>query len=398
MPLSPLASQFSRTASRAAFTLVELLVSITILSLIVLVATQLVNQAGLTINRSGAKLDTDAEIRAVFNRMDTDFAAMLKRPDVDYVMKRPAPDDYLATVAFDLKAPPENDQMYFYSRARGYYPKVGSPPNVVDVEPFKRSDTTLVGYRINRFFQLERCGRSLVKDPSSSSVGAAGDPLAPMVFLPLTITTYNSGGIKFDALNKLLNDPRNTTSGQRTPKIDGTLTGDPSFEVIGEQVFRLEYSFLFKNDVLKDGRTASRTAYPLPGDVSPTSKYSFPPADPSKVPPIPSPYGGLRHVSAIVVTLATLDNRARGLAPTRDVAGKTDVPDLTRAALALLDPAELEVPGSGGAPADRRSVATQWQRILDAPNNAFRTTSGLNAAAASSVRIYERVFPLQSPD
>jgi uncharacterized protein (TIGR02599 family) len=74
---------------RDGFSLVELLLSITVLALLLLMVSQLMNTA-TAITRTGNKhMDVDTQARAVFDRMAVDFAQMLKRTDVDYYVKAP---------------------------------------------------------------------------------------------------------------------------------------------------------------------------------------------------------------------------------------------------------------------------------------------------------------------
>src|SRR6266513_5769795 len=71
------------------FTLAELLVSVFVITLIILMVTQLMTSA-TAITRTGHKhIDTDTQARSVFDRMALDFAQMLKRTDVDYFVKGP---------------------------------------------------------------------------------------------------------------------------------------------------------------------------------------------------------------------------------------------------------------------------------------------------------------------
>src|SRR6266513_5443227 len=71
------------------FTLAELLVSVFVVTIIILMVTQLMTSA-TAITRTGTKhVDTDTQARVVFDRMALDFAQMLKRTDVDYYVKGP---------------------------------------------------------------------------------------------------------------------------------------------------------------------------------------------------------------------------------------------------------------------------------------------------------------------
>src|SRR5437868_6272800 len=71
------------------FSLVEIMVSVAVLTLLLLIVSQVINHA-TAITRSGNKhIDTDTQARVVFDRMAIDFGQMLKRTDVDYYIKQP---------------------------------------------------------------------------------------------------------------------------------------------------------------------------------------------------------------------------------------------------------------------------------------------------------------------
>src|SRR5215467_8529709 len=100
----------------AAFTLVELLVSVGVLVLLVLLATQLLNSAATITTLGHKQMDADSQARQLFDRMAIDFAQMLKRSDVDYYLKSSA------TAPSRRVLQPGNDQIAFYSTVPGYYP------------------------------------------------------------------------------------------------------------------------------------------------------------------------------------------------------------------------------------------------------------------------------------
>src|SRR2546430_3165296 len=96
---------------RSGFTLVEVLVAITVLVVVILLVAQLTNSATITTVNSQKRVDADAEARMVFDRIGNDFAAMPKRPDVDYFFWKNT-----GTGTTGL-----NDMMYFFSEAPGYF-------------------------------------------------------------------------------------------------------------------------------------------------------------------------------------------------------------------------------------------------------------------------------------
>src|SRR6266536_2799283 len=70
------------------FTLAELLVSVFVVTIIILMVTQLMTSATAITRTGGKHIDTDTQARVVFDRMALDFAQMLKRTDVDYYLKQ----------------------------------------------------------------------------------------------------------------------------------------------------------------------------------------------------------------------------------------------------------------------------------------------------------------------
>src|SRR5260370_1436182 len=69
------------------FTLLELLMSITVMTIIILMVAQVMNSATAVTRIEKKHIDTDTQARVVLDRMALDFAQMLKRTDVDYYLK-----------------------------------------------------------------------------------------------------------------------------------------------------------------------------------------------------------------------------------------------------------------------------------------------------------------------
>jgi hypothetical protein len=180
--------------SNQAFTLAEMLVSITVLILIVLLISRLFNSASALTTSGNKRMDVAGVARPLLDRMAIDFAQMIRRSDVDYYLKSPA------------NAQAGNDGIAFYSEVPGY----GTTPT---------SPVSLVAYRINAKHQAERMGKGLIWN---------GDPSArtPIVFLPLTITATWTA-----ATNN---------------------SSDPDFELIAPNVLRFEYYYVLKNGDLSD--------------------------------------------------------------------------------------------------------------------------------------------------
>jgi hypothetical protein len=124
----------------------------------------------------------------------------------------------------------------------------------------------------------------------------------------------------------------------------GNMTADAAYELVGPQVFRFEYYYLLKNGSFSD----------IPW-ISPHASVS-----------------GMQDVSAIVVDIAVIDPRSKGL--------------LTNAQIASLA-AQLVDFASGHAAGWLR---TQWQNTLN-------TNTTLPRPAISGVRLYERFIYLSPP-
>jgi prepilin-type N-terminal cleavage/methylation domain-containing protein len=146
--------------SRKGFTMVELLVSMTILSLLVIAIVQITAFTGQAININSRNLDAAAQARLVFDRMGADFAARINRTDLP--------------MTFTIQ--PGNDSFQFYSEVVGY---AGD------------RQISTVGYRIGPVSdQLERgaTGTTFSAGPSQ------------MTFSPATMTLPSPAAADFEVL------------------------------------------------------------------------------------------------------------------------------------------------------------------------------------------------------
>jgi prepilin-type N-terminal cleavage/methylation domain-containing protein len=181
------------------FTVVELLISITVLTLVLLFANSLVNSVATITTLGNKRMDADAQARQLLDRMTVDFAQMVKRSDVTYYFKGGTGGSQTG-----------NDQIAFYSATPGYYSTTASTT---------QSPVSLVAYRVNSnssnlaYNKLERLGKGLLWNGVSSTE----DPLTfwQAIAAP-TDANYSASG-----------------------------------EIMGPQVFRFEYGYL-----LTDGTTA----------------------------------------------------------------------------------------------------------------------------------------------
>src|SRR4029077_3619752 len=165
----------ARSRHIAAFTLAELLVTVTVLVLLVLLFTQLLNSAATITTLGHKQMDADAQARQLLDRMAIDFAQLVKRSDVDYYLKSSA----TGTGVRNLLQP-GNDKIAFYSAVPGYYLS-GSTST-------QQSPVSLVSYRVNSnttsasYNKMERFGKGLVWNAVSPTD-------IPVVFMPIPVAS-----------------------------------------------------------------------------------------------------------------------------------------------------------------------------------------------------------------
>jgi hypothetical protein len=179
-----------------------MLVAISVLALLVLLVTRLINSAASVMTLGNKRNDADSQARPLFERMALDFAQLVKRSDVSYFLK-------------NAETPmPGNDLVGFYSAVHGFHPTTPGPISVV-------------AYRVNSDASnsgahncLERMGKGLDWNGASTTS-------VPVVFLPLTIhETWPSVA--------------------SSSAYDDTDPAKRTYEIIGPQVFRFEYYYLEK--------------------------------------------------------------------------------------------------------------------------------------------------------
>ena len=185
--------------SELGFTLTELLVSIAVLVGLVLLFSRLFLSAAGVTTAGNKRMDTDAQVRPLFERFAVDFAQMVKRSDVDFFGKGTAAPN---SVGGPMTG---NDQLSFFSAVPGYHPSTVSP-----------SPISLVAYRIGAN-KLERMAKALLWNGASATE-------TPIVYLPLTIAANWVGAT---------ND-----------------NPDADYELIGPDVFRFEYYYVLKSGAL----------------------------------------------------------------------------------------------------------------------------------------------------
>jgi len=198
--------------------LVEVLVAMGVLALLIVMVAQLVNNTAEITMRGDQQMDADREARFVLNRMELDFASLVKRSDVDfYIAKNQG-----------------NDQIAFFCECPGY------PPAEMKEARFNTQES-LAGYRVNQN-QLERLSKALVWN--GADAGGAGE-IQSMVFLPKKIVATWPGVIN---------------------------AGDPTdYESFAPNVFRFEVCFLRQADL---AATPPRPLPVLVADAPPIDEIS----------------------------------------------------------------------------------------------------------------------------
>jgi prepilin-type N-terminal cleavage/methylation domain-containing protein len=326
-----------RSAS-SAFTLVEMLVSIAVLGIMMLGVVQIMNSAMNAASYGGKNLDADTQARLVLDRIAYDLSKIVKRTDVDYYFEK---NPYSNPQTTDLSGIPpgssdSNDQMVFFSESGGYFP--------TSVATTQEGSVSLVGYRINsKTAELERLSKGLTWNGSGSSTGS-------VVFLPQTIA--------------------NTWQNPEVEGNDPAVASDPNYQVIGDQVFRLEFCYLVENTASKASsagaaQTSTMLSYDPYYNVSNSTQ-----SDPS--------VNNLNDVVAIVVAIAVLDNKSR------TILGTSAVTDIQNAAAKLDDFTTADTGGTN-------TPLSLWKsRLANEFKNNPTLPLGLPPSAAAHVRFYQR--------
>jgi prepilin-type N-terminal cleavage/methylation domain-containing protein len=341
------------------FTLMELLISIVVVTIIVLMVAQLMSNA-TAVARTGIKhIDTDTQARIVLDRMAQDFGRMLKRTDIDYYIK--APVGYRNPKAHGngkkLKSGElGNDQIVFYSEVPGYYPSAVS-----------QSPVSLVAYRIDNqptsatYLQLQRMGKGLLWNGASNGTNSTSP-------YPVVFTT---GQIDTTCTNKC---PCNGTTGPWAGPWKAAIcddTSDTDYETIGPAVFRFEYYYLLKDGSITD---APRV----------TGAVNW--ADSSQ--PLAAKLNAFSDVEAIAVVIAVIDPASRSLVfPSGALFNlMSDMADFKNAN------------GLGFGAQKIGDVENNWNLAVQSAAQTGATSDGLAfpPAAASAIRIYNRYIGVRT--
>lgn len=324
--------------NRSAFTLVELLVSITVLALFLLLVSRLVDGTQKVTRSGNKRIDADTEGRVVLDQMGSDIGNMLKRSDVDYWLKSSSGTYYTNKNGHTTgkgHTKPKNtqgsDQISFYCQVEGYKP--GSTTSN------QNSSISLVSYRIHDTkYQMERMGKSLLWNGVSNVNGA--NAIQPVLFSPT---------VPFpSALSIAVNWPAATNT-----------DADADYEVIGPNVFRFEYYYLLKNG------QPSETPWDTDPDLA----------------PLHTSVDGLKDVQAIVVAIAVIDPKSRSL--------------LTNQNLIDLEANFIDFKDAKAKPGNSSKkvgdIEYQWGVAING------NTAQVPVAANQAIRVYSRAFNLSVP-
>jgi len=346
-----------------AFSLIEILLAVAVLTIITLLVAQLTNSARAVVRVGAKRIDTDTQARSVLDHIGVDIAKMIKRTDLDYYIKQPAGyNGHSQGHGWGNKLKPGqqgNDQFAVFSAVPGYYPSGSAPVQ-------QQSPISLIAYRVNQapnsaaYLQLERMAKGLLWNGVSNATSA--NAVYPMIFLPNTISGISSWSASVN----------NDGSGQ-------SIDPNGDYEVIGPQVFRLEYWYLLNNGTLTDVPW-DKDARPLQTSIS-----------------APTPIGWT-DVQAIGVAIAVIDPASSSLIPKATLLDMgSDLDDFKTA------------PGRGvGGAKKAGDIEYRWNTVLvgDPTNpvnvagivNTGQTTanSKVPPEVAKSIRVYSRYYDLRT--
>jgi|GEM_PF-5324668 len=386
----------NRLRVQSAFTLVELLVSMAVLTLLLVIVVQLVNSASAVTKSNQMRLDTDNQAREIFDRMGRDFNAMIRRPDVDCSIypyshypvrpcfKNPEPQGTFSTSPATTGA---NDFLYFYTQTAAITAATGASGAVGASRQTTVADSVaVVGYRIwgavdasatTPYYALERLCVS-----TASNVGAD----RPMLFLVSGSgnSSYVTAPKNADALSTIVGGELILSHADIGPS--GSAIIASSAHAFGDQVFRLEFALQMSPDYIAKNIRANTYSASDPPYWKSIAYNATPPtagvADPRQI-------QDMHDVVAIIVTMALLDNTSRSRIPGYDRlqpqgSYSTDMSELV---MALKD---------GDTPA----VASDWANAI-VQIGASKETPARNISAIArrqimqNVRIYQRSFILK---
>jgi len=312
-------------------TLVELLVSVSLVILVMVFLVQVMNNTRIATDASDKLLEADSQAKMVFDRMALDFSRMVKRTDVDYVFTRQS----------------GTGGMFFYSEAPGSF--AGGVAQSV----------ALVGYHINASSQLERLGHGLTWD------GTNGVVFLCYPTYPVTSSSASSPSVQADFNSTIPGAFPETVSFSGSSGPGGS--SGPNYHVLSQDVFRIEYCFLLNPCTQNDGTTRPAIYSNNPWDTR---------AGHGSLLGI-----GLSDVQAIIVAIAILDESSRNIIQTQ-----TQLNGLNTLASEFLQSGTNDLNASPPV-----LMATKWQGVI---TSGSLNHLSLPQAAVNRVRVYQHTFPI----
>ena len=249
----------------AGFTLVELMVSISVLAVLGGLVAQLMSSTSRLTANSKQSSECDTEARYALSQISADLSRRVRRPDVDALVKKKA----------------GNDEFFLFSETAGYAPNLTEAKDASKAK--NRSTVSLIGYRIQpvqkggiTLMELQRYARALPWTSTSNDkalpfVSMSGSPAVPLPASTLAGTDGQGAGGSFPEV------------------VNGVATEDIYYQPIAQNVVRFEVSVLYKPDM--SDQAAPKQAFLL-SDAKVVEEISR---------------NGFSNISAIVVSLVILD-------------------------------------------------------------------------------------------
>jgi len=339
-------------SSKRAFTLVEMVAAIAVLTLLLAIILSIVNAASKVADNAFRSGDSSEEATQILDRISADVAGMIIRPDVD---------QYYVNQA-------GNDEMFFYSQTPGYFGTSTAP-----VTSTEQSPVSLIGYRISTTANanlppmLERLVQGVTWDGQTGTL-----PLPFLTFAAPTSVSLAPAAATGGTI------PLAWSAASPDPITDPDTNPDTSasyWHTVGPQVFRLEICYQ-----LRDGSFTLKPPTPSAPPALSTSTTS-------PVPPVP---GSINDTTGIVVAIAVLDTKSRQIVPPASWAGLIT---------ALKDPTQTDLGPSpytvGSTPPVPILMNTTWNNALQA--SGFAQSVGIPQMAAAQITVYQRYYPLTAP-
>ena len=293
-----------------------------VLTLIISFVAALVNSAANTTNRGHTRMDTDEQARVVMERMGLDFKRLVLRSDVDFQFIKHATTD----------SQDGNDEFYFYANTEGYAGDRGLSVVGYRVDPGGTNATIDNTGKLERgvhgLFWSAAGGTQMAFAQATPSPTPATSPSAAAAPTPTQSLQFSN---TLDQKNLLPTDSAN------------------EFQVLSDNVFRLEFSFLLKGSQSTNPVVSTAMTDPMTGAATLQ----------------------IQSVAAIIVTIAVLDGKSQAL-----------LTDTARHTLQTAFPDAVA----------GQNTASTWSTLAGQP--AFAAGLNLSPALTNGIRIYQRYFYL----